>query len=151
MEEPMMQHPSPEVVTAQEAINSPDIPAIDPQTMATAEMEKVLGDVPYCTYRYTIESPPILAISNTEQDQGYRGVIKIHGRLVELSADQKPSYENLQEGLELSTEGLEMRVVLDVEGPVSEESDEVIAAELHFSLEQGLNAGYLGWYRCELE
>ena len=152
MQNPMMQGPSPEVVGAQEAVSSSDIPAIDPQTMQEAEIEKVLGDVAYCVYLYTAESPPILAIDNTDQGQGSRAVTKIHGRLVELSADQKPGYENLQQGLMLSAEGLTMRVFSDEEEqPESAELGDLITAELHFSLQQGLNAGYLGWYRCEPE
>ncbi|AJY52914.1 hypothetical protein DQ400_19195 [Vreelandella sulfidaeris] len=151
VENPMMQGPSPEVVGAQEAVNSPDIPAIDPQTMQEAEIEKVLGDAAYCAYRYTAESPPILAIDNTDQGQGARAVTKIHGRLVELSADHNPDYENLKQGLMLTAEGLTMRVFSDEEEPESAEPGELITAELHFSLQQGLNAGYLGWYRCETE
>ena len=151
VENPMMQGPSPEVVGAQEAVSSSDIPAIDPQTMQEAEIEKVLGDAAYCAYRYTAESPPILAIDNTDQGQGARAVTKIHGRLVELSADHNPDYENLKQGLMLTAEGLTMRVFSDEEEPESAEPGELITAELHFSLQQGLNAGYLGWYRCETE
>lgn len=152
MENSMMQEPSPEVMGAQQAINSPDISAIDPQTMEQAEVEKVLGDVPYCGYRYTAESPPILAISDTDQGQGSQAVTKIHGRLVELSADQNPGYENLKKGLVLTAEGMEMRVVSDGERePESAKPGELVTAELHFSLQQGLNIGYLGWYECKAE
>lgn len=152
MRTPMMQGPSPEVVGAQKAVSSPDIPAIDPQTMEQAEIEKVLGDVPYCGYRYTAESPPILAISDTDQGQGSQAVTKIHGRLVELSADQNPGYENLKKGLVLTAEGMEMRVVSDGESePESAKPGELVTAELHFSLQQGLNIGYLGWYECKAE
>ncbi|WP_346796787.1 hypothetical protein R5M92_15085 [Halomonas sp. Bachu 37] len=142
-----MQGPSPEVVGAQEAVQSPDIPAIDPQTMEDAEIAKVLGDVSYCAYRYTAESLPILAISNADHSEEPLGVTKIHGRLVELSADKAPGYESLEEGLKLSAEGLEMRVASDSEE--KPESGELIEAELHFSLEQGLTVGYLGWYECQ--
>ena len=152
MKTSMMQGPSPEVVGAQEAVNSPDIPAIDPQTMEQAEIDKVLGDVSYCIYRYTAESPPILATSNAAQSEGYRAVTKIHGRLVELTSDQNPGYENLKEGLVFTAEGLEMRVASDGEGqPESAKPGELVTAELHFSLEQGLNVGYLGWYECKAE
>lgn len=152
IENPMMQEPSPEVVGAQQAINSPDIPAIDPQTMEQAEIEKVLGDVSYCAYRYTAESPPILAISNTDQGQGSRAVTKIHGRLVELTANQNPGYENLKEGLVFTAEGLEMKVVSNGEGETeSAKPGELVTAELHFSLHQGLNIKYLGWYECKAE
>ena len=51
----------------------------------------------------------------------------------------------------LTAEGLTMRVFSDEEEPESAEPGELITAELHFSLQQGLNAGYLGWYRCETE
>ena len=147
VENPMMQGPSPEVVGAQEAVNSPDIPAIDPQTMQEAEIEKVLGDAAYCAYRYTAESPPILAISQSNQDAGSQAVAKIHGRLVQLTSDQKPSYESLQQGLLFAADGMTMRVVSEeLEKP---ESGKQFTAELHFSLQQGLNVGYLGWYECD--
>lgn len=152
MKKPMMSGPSPELVGAQEAVSSPDIPAIDPQTMEQAEIEKVLGNVSYCTYRYTAESPPILAIGNVAESEGYRAVTKIHGRLVELSSDQKPGYENVKEGLVFTAEGLEMRMVSDGEEQLaSAKPGELVTAELHFSLQQGLNIGYLGWYECQTE
>lgn len=147
MENSMMQKPSPELVSAQEAINNPDIPAIDPQTMQGAEIVKVLGDVPQCVFRYTAESPPILAISQSNQDAGSQAVAKIHGRLVQLTSDQKPSYESLQQGLLFAADGMTMRVVSEeLEKP---ESGKQVTAELHFSLQQGLNVGYLGWYECD--
>lgn len=148
----MMQGPSPEVVSAQEAVTSPDIPAIDPQTIETAEIKKVLGDAPYCAYRYTAESPPILAISNAAQSEGYRAVAKIHGRLVELTSKQSPGYESLKEGLVFRAEGLEMRVASSQEGEIEAAgSGELVKAELHFSLQHGLNVGYLGWYECQVD
>ncbi|MEH6389191.1 MULTISPECIES: hypothetical protein [Pseudomonas] len=152
MDNSMMQAPPPEVVGAQQAVNSPDIPTIDPQTMQRAEIEKVLGDGPYCQYRYTAESPPVLAASNAAKNERYRAVMKIHGRLVELSADQNPGYENLNKGLAFTAQGLEMKVFPDGEGQAeSAKPGERVATELHFSLEQGLSIGYLGWYECQAQ
>lgn len=152
MDNSVMQAAPPEVMGAQQAINSPDILTIDPQTMQRAEIEKVLGKGPYCYYRYTAESPPILAASNAAQNERYRAVTKIHGRLVELTADQKPGYEKLTEGLVFTAEGLKLKVLADGKRqPESAKPGERVAAELHFSLEQGLNAGYLGWYDCQAE
>jgi len=74
-------------------------------------------------------------------------VAKIHGRLVQLTSDQKPSYESLQQGFLFAADGMTMRVVSEeLEKP---ESGKQVTAELHFSLQQGLNVGYLGWYECD--
>ena len=147
MENPMMQKPLPELASAQDAVSSPDIPTIDPQTLQTAEIVKVLGNVPQCAFRYTAESPPILAIGDSDQGVGSQAVTKIHGRLVQLSSDRKPSYESLQEGLSFTADGMTMRMVSDE--PEKVKSGKQVTAELHFSLQQGLNVGYLGWYECD--
>lgn len=149
MEKKMMQQPFPEVVSAQEAITSAAIPEIDPETMEQAEFQKVVGEVPYCAFRYTAESPPILVASNTGQG-GVTAVTKIHGRLVKLTGDSNPNYGNLKGGLVFTDDVLKMRVVPVEESELaSAEPGQQVVAELHFSLEQGLTVGYLGWYECQ--
>ena len=43
MEQAPMPDPMPELLGAREAVQSPDIPTIDPQTLEAAEVRKVLG------------------------------------------------------------------------------------------------------------
>lgn len=143
VKQPLMRGPAPELVSLGEAVQAPDITAIDPQTMHQAEIEKALGAGPYCAFAYTAESPPVLAFKAAE---GVRGVIKIHGRLVMLGAEQAQQPATPAQGVALSTEGgrVEVRVANGSAGSGGEPQ----VADMLFELEQGLRVGYRGWYRC---
>ena len=145
MKEPLMRGPAPELVSLREAVQTPNITAIDLQTLQRAEIEKVLGKGPYCAFAYTSESPPVLAFIATE---GVRGVIKIHGRLATLGAEQAPQQEALARGVALTTEGGRVEVRTADNESASVEAGEARVADLLFELEQGLHVGYRGWYSC---
>lgn len=148
MKKPLMRGPTPELVSLREAVQTPDITAIDPQPMHQAEMEKVLGKGGYCTFAYTAASPPVLAFTVTD---GVRGVIKIHGRLATLSAEQTQQPATLAQGAILTAEGgrVEVRAANAKSAGVS--VDELRVADMVFELEQGLHVGYRGWYRCPVQ
>lgn len=149
LDKPTMRAPLPEVVSARDAIRRPDIPSIDPQSLDQAEVEKVLGSGPYCTFVYTAESPPVVAIKHDGESGGAKGVIKIHGKLVQLSSDPIPGYSALRKGPSLAADSIKVNVALGEDGAVQGPSGEKSTANLEFSLDQGLKVGYRGWYTCE--
>jgi hypothetical protein len=138
---PPMSDPSPKIVSAREAVNTPDIPTIDPQALDAAEIEKVLGAGQRCIFAYTAESPPVVALDVTGDNAG-QGVMKIHGRLVKLAAQRTEAG-----GFALSGDGMSVNIE-----PASAANDamptELREADMLFELEQGLRVGYRGWYRC---
>lgn len=141
VKEPLMSGPPPEVVGAREAVNMPDIPTIDPQTLDAAEIDKVLGAGPRCIFAYTAESPPVVALQVTGDNAG-QGVVKIHGRLVKLAALRAETG-----GFALKGDGMSIHI-----DPAATADDprptELREADMLFELEQGLRVGYRGWYRC---
>lgn len=141
VEKPLMSDPPPELVGAREAVNTPDIPTIDPQTLDAAEVEKVLSAGPRCTFAYTAESPPVAALQVTGDSAG-QGVVKIHGRLVKLSAQRAEDG-----GFVLSGDGLSVKIEPANAGDEARPT-EFREADMLFELEQGLRVGYRGWYRC---
>lgn len=145
----LMPDPMPEVVELEQALQSPVIPTVDLAPMHAAEIEKTLGADPWCFFAYTAASPPVLAIRNAGGDAG-RGVIKIHGKLVELQQEQAADYQTLAQAAVLETQGGQVRVALaSTENLEALTPDKDYAADAVFTLDQGLEVGYRGWYRCD--
>jgi len=145
MEKPPMKGPAPVVVGAKEAVQLPDIPTIDPQTLDEAEVRKVLGAGPYCSFAYTAESSPITAFGDPGQGAAAgKGMVKIHGRLVELSAQRAEAGT-----IGLIAEGMKLDInIVEPSGQDDMNATERREADMHFELEQGLRVGYRGWYSC---
>ncbi len=141
VEKPLMSDPSPKMVGAREAVGTPDIPTIDPQTLDAAEIEKVLGVGPRCAFAYTAESKPVAVFQVTGDNAG-QGVVKIHGRLVKLAGREAEVG-----GFTLSGDGMSVRIEPAGEGGDSRPAEQR-EADMQFELEQGLHVGYRGWYRC---
>lgn len=141
VKKPLMSGPTPEVVSAREAVGTPDIPTIDPQTLDAAEIDKVLGAGPRCIFAYTAESSPVVALELTGDKAG-QGVMKVHGLLVKLAAQRAEAG-----GFALSTDGMSVSIKpAEIAGdPMPAKLTE---ADMVFELEQGLRVGYRGWYRC---
>ena len=139
--------PQPEVVPAQEAIQKPDIPTIDLMAMDQAEIDKVLMPGPRCRFSYTEEGGPVFAAGI--QEQTVRGVVKIHGRLVELHADNIHDINALTGGGVFTADTMSVDIT-----PTEDENAEAPRLPLHrsaslkFTLQQGLEVGYEGWYTC---
>lgn len=139
--------PQPEVVPAQEAIQKPDIPTIDLMAMDQAEIDKVLMPGPRCRFTYTEEGGPVFAAGIPEQTA--QGVVKIHGRLVELHADNIHDITTLIDGGVFAADSIRVDIT-----PTEDESAKAADLPLHrpaslkFTLQQGLEVGYEGWYTC---
>lgn len=51
----------PRFVSPQEALETSEIPTIDPHTMTDAEISNVLGQGPFCAFRYVSDGDSVLA------------------------------------------------------------------------------------------
>ena len=139
----------PEVVPAEEALGSPNLSTLDPTTMDEAEIAQVFPAGQQCGFSYTQAGSPILAVAFSGAGVPASGVVKIHGRLVEVRAGRVDDMEALINGARFAANGMQLRLA-----PVSSDFEEqngsaVAAAELHFALEQGLEVGYRGWLTCD--
>lgn len=138
----------PEVVSAAEAIQIAHVSTIDLHTMDEAEYEKVIPQGPHCTFLYSAEGGPVLAAGMKGGTAA--GVVKIHGKLVELEADNVTSYDALSSsGARFSTDKLRVHLIPDPDedfaqddGRMQREADAVL------EIGQQLKVGYRGWYVC---
>ncbi len=131
--------PDPEVVPASEALASPNLSRLDPGGLDQAEIDKALPAGSRCNFAYTKGSPPVLAGAVVEERDETLGVVKLHGRLVEVTSDSA----DLDEGATFTADGIRLTVRPEAEG-----GGAYRAATLEFELRQGLKVGYRGWYSC---
>lgn len=140
---PLAEEPLPEVVPAAEALRSPDLTTLDPGTLDRAEIEKALPAGPQCSFKYTAESLPVLAAALPPGSSHPQGVVKLYGRLVQLTGHLGQGREDLAEGATFTAEG--MRLTIKPEGEANAKRR---VANMQFKLDQGLLVGYRGWYGC---
>ena len=141
----------PEIVSLQEALNTPDIAALDPGPMSEAEANSALEPGPGCRFSRTAEGRPILVARAPEGEAGFAdGVMKLNGKLVLLRSRSQGGFEGLLSGPVMAAEGVRMSVM-----PVPDEETEIVdgmrrrVADLVFELDQGLTVGYRGYYSCD--
>ncbi|SKA27965.1 DUF305 domain-containing protein [Novilysobacter spongiicola] len=131
----------PRVVPAAEAIHSATIATIDLEELQEAEITKVLGGDTYCGFHYSAESGPVAAMRVDRNGAG-RGVLKLHGMLVEL-ASSAPAPDG---ALTLAADGIELVIDRPAEAASGGTSSE---ADGQLILDEGLEVGYRGHYRCQ--
>lgn len=148
MEKPLPEESMPEIVSATEAVESPDIPTIDPSTMDESEIEKVIPTGPRCSFAYTAASPPIFAAS-VGSNATAQGVIKLHGRLVELTAQGIKDLDALATGAVFTAGPVQFDVKPEMEKGNTQDGKQRWPAEAHFKLRNELKVGYGGWYTCD--
>lgn len=141
----MADKPMPKIVSATEAIRNPVIPKLDPATLDSTEIDKVLSDGPRCVFRYTAASPPILASTSAGTASNAEGVIKINGRLVKLSSSNPTKWPQLATGAVFANEGIKVEIISEADKDPAKER----AATMHFNIQPDFHAGYKGWYRCD--
>jgi hypothetical protein len=73
------------VVPAQEAVAGAHKPALDPHTMAVAEVNKVIGDGRRCEFRYTTAGAAAVGIGIAPDGAATGGAVKLNGRLIALA------------------------------------------------------------------
>ncbi|GHA87614.1 DUF305 domain-containing protein [Cognatilysobacter bugurensis] len=123
----------PELVSPREAITSAEIAKVDLGEFDNAEVERVLGPGRRCMFHYSQAAGPVLAATADA------GVVKIHGRLVQLDATSQSA-----RGVALRGGGITVAVKPDAEA--SDGAWQEAVARLH--LAAGLDVGYRGFYRC---
>ncbi len=137
--------PMPTVVSAQEAIQSPEISRLDLATLDSAEINKVLPAGPQCSFRYTDASPPVLAATVAGTSGKAEGVIKLHGRLIQVAWEN--TGDDVSTGAVFTADGIKIEVIPDSAVPMGKDR----AAKLDFQVQPDFKVGYKGWYRCDTQ
>jgi hypothetical protein len=150
MEEPGQTRAISEHASAGDAVDSPEVTSINLETMEKAEYEKFFPAVSRCSFSYSRSAGPVLVSSIVNAEA--IGLVKIHGKLVKTKARGSHSMEDLSTGATFTAEGLRVRVIPDRsdsferhEGRIQRKADAV------FTLEEGHEVGYRGWYTCDEE
>lgn len=135
--ERIYEDPPATVGTVEQALNGTLVATLDPSPVPEAEADRVLPAGPRCTFARSPESEPILWVGR----DGGGGVTKLNGVIVPLQS--AAAEEAAADGGRWAADGLAMTV-----RPLFEEADWRSDAELVFSLEQGLEVGYRGFWSC---
>ena len=138
---PVGEGPEPEVVSAAEALQSPNISTLDPSTLQDSEISKVIPAGPMCVFTYSADGGPIMAASAGQSGEVV-GVVKLHGRLVRVTAPGLSNYDALMSGGIFSDGDVSFEV-----NPEEQEGGRR-PAEAHFSVGDQITIGYSGWYSC---
>lgn len=132
------------VATLDEALSTAEIGVLDPEFISESEIAQAFASGSDCTFHYTQDSKPVLAIG--EQDDRMSAILKISGDLVGLSGEGPAGRAA---GSTLSAPGISLKITGRGGEPLSGEQDAAGAeADLLLEIDRGLTAGYSGFYRC---
>lgn len=137
------------VVPAREAITTANIAMTDLGELDEAEIERVLGRGPRCDFSYSRDAGPVLAASlPTDASGAGKGVVKLHGLLVETTARHTAAKPSSASGVTVSAEGMQVVVEPQADGTRSADGRSVREANARLHLDAGMSVGYGGFYRC---
>ncbi len=140
------------LVPAVEAVNSADIPTTDLAELDEAEVERVLGSSAYCSFSYGGNAGPVLAATIPAAGEGIgKGVVKIHGRLVEMQAMYQSAQDPSASALSLTADGV--RIAVEAQGGesvITADGERMRETNAHLQLDAGLTVGYRGFHGCDL-
>jgi hypothetical protein len=126
---------------AAEAVSTSHIPTLDPATMTSAEISRLLGPGDHCVFRYTSGGKPVLAVRSSPGAAAI-GVIKLNGVLAPLRSEALG-----QRRLAFTSQPVRLELEL-LEGGDFDTRGELREAELRFLVGKALEAGYRGYYGC---
>lgn len=121
--------PEPQLGNIQTALNNTLLSTLDPSPMTPSEAEQVLAQNAECTFQYTGSDNPVLWATTPEG----AAAMKLNGVLIALDSTAPGQWA--ADGVSMTVEelpGLSMRA----------------NARLDFGLDQGLQAGFLGFWNC---
>lgn len=134
------QRPPAAEMPANEAVRSADLATTDLETITEAELQQVLGSAEGCRFSYAADKA-VVAAATAPGATGSRGFIKLHGRLVPMTA-RYPSSQG--EGFELSGDDVSVMA-----SPYqSTAGGGTVEADARLQIGKDLDVGYSGFYRC---
>ncbi|SPH25003.1 hypothetical protein DEA8626_04037 [Defluviimonas aquaemixtae] len=131
------------IMTLEAALATANVAPLDPEFMSGEEIGVLFPDGAACTFTYTEDSPPVLAVGAS--DDGPVAAVKISGDLVRLSADESSviaARAFTAPGIAMNLSG---RRGAELAANVGARH---VEADLVLKINQGLTAGYAGYYGC---
>lgn len=133
------------VMPAEQALAGANIPTLDPSTLADAEIDKVIGAQPHCTFRYTNAGRPVLAASLKADGAPAAGVVKLNGNLVLLQAERGAAPSGIRA---IALAAPPVRLLLQWPETAEPNPAQRVEAEMVFEVGQRLKVGYSGFVSC---
>lgn len=134
------------VKTASEALAGAHIPTLDPATLNDAEIRKVVGGQPHCSFRYTRSGRPVLVASLKPDGALDAGVVKLNGNLVPLQANGGEGQPG-GDAFVLAAPPVRLSVQRPSETEAPTDGKRV-EADMVFEVGQQLKVGYGGFMSC---
>ncbi|GAB5374370.1 MAG: hypothetical protein AcusKO_08320 [Acuticoccus sp.] len=125
------------VVPLHQALSSPEIATLDPEFMAETEIAGVFPGGTACTFRYTVDSAPVLAVG--ENNGTPAALVKLSGDLVRLPVAGDASETAF------ASENLAVDLAPVDDGDIGASA---LEADMRLSLGNALSAGYRGYLAC---
>lgn len=136
------------VKTAAQALEGAHVPTLDPGTLNDAQIGKVIGTRPRCTFRYTSSGRPVLVAGLKPDGSPELGLIKLNGSLVPLQPGGAAT-EIAPGGFLLVAEPVRLSVQPQPEAATSAlAGGQRVEAEMVFEVGQDLRVGYGGYLDC---
>lgn len=130
---------APLVDSVEAALASADVAVLDPQFLAPEDISRALPEGAMCTFVYTEDSQPALAIGSGSP--GAIAVVKLSGDVVRIEGTDMGSFASGD--LRLTLAG---RNGQDIAALTDQDLPEVI---MEMAIGDQLQAGYLGYLRCQ--
>jgi len=132
--------PPAEEMQAREAARTADLATTDLESMTDGELRRMLGSGPVCRFAYAAGDAAVAAATAPGAGAS-RGVIKLHGRLVQMDVRYETS---ASEGFELSSDDVTV-----VASPYDRAADgDAREASALLRIGNDLEVGYGGFYEC---
>lgn len=132
------------VKTAAQALEGAQIPQLDPANLTDAEIGRVIGSRPRCTFRYTSSGRPVFVAGLMPDGSPALGVVKLNGNLVALQPDSAAAGA-AHGGFALTAQSVRLSVQPKASTPSGEGRAE---ADMVFEVNPGLKVGYAGYLDC---
>ncbi|MBL0422522.1 hypothetical protein JI739_19405 [Ramlibacter sp. AW1] len=134
--------------SAKEALQGAHVRTLDPTTLRGAEVRKVIGARPHCTFRYTGSGHPVVVAGLRQDGSAELGVIKLNNQLVPLQPEPSTSGQAAA-GFVLSSEPVRVSVRPLPNASASEHAGaQRVEADMIFEVGQELKVGYGGFLEC---
>ncbi|WP_099826489.1 DUF305 domain-containing protein [Oceaniglobus indicus] len=129
-----------QVVSIAEALGSANVATVDPGFLSAEDIAMVFPQGASCTFDYTTESKPALAVGTVNGVT--TGLVKISGDLVRLASDGPVNAPAV-----LGADGIGVQIASPDDVGFTETA-EPQEADMIVTLDAGLKAGFRGWYDC---
>lgn len=137
-----IKHKTAEIVPPAVAISSADPATAHPASMSDVEVRKGLKDAPDCRFSFSRVGFPVLGVkAPNPAAKSIPGVLKLHGKLVELELRQSSGVDTFLARPDMVAGDIRAQVI-----PVDDADGE--EAVLRFTIRDAVTRHYRGYYYC---